>query len=46
VVQGYSDTGILEGNRFTTGVEQDYMWPGVVQVKKGTGPVQCRGEME
>jgi hypothetical protein len=32
VVQGYSDTGLLEGNSISTGVVQDYMWPGVVQV--------------
>jgi hypothetical protein len=32
VVQGYSGTGLLEGNRISTGVVQDYMLPGVVQV--------------
>jgi hypothetical protein len=34
---------LLEGNRISTGVVQDYMWPGVVQVKKGTWQVQCTG---
>jgi hypothetical protein len=32
VVQRYSGTGLLEGKRISTGVAQDYMLPGVVQV--------------
>jgi hypothetical protein len=32
VVQGCSGTGLLEGNRISTGVVQDYKWPGVLQV--------------
>jgi hypothetical protein len=39
VIQGYRGIGILEGNRISTGVVQDYIWPSVVQVKMGTGPV-------